>query len=552
MSAVDADELVKRAAAYWRTRYAPTYLGLRRVANIAFRGSAHQVPISALARKQRAMPLATREFPIFKDFTTAGRPTYRRCIALAPWAAVAESAVLSDVLATFAQPPYVYSYKVAPASSAHVFGYFIDGFESRLRDVTRAVEECQDPRVVVGDIKSFYPSVSPDLVRRAAHDLSRKLARGAAEAFLDQFIALASDGLPVGPATSHVIANLVLRNFDEAMAALHPGRYFRYVDDIIIVCEGSISRQVEDELRSRLSDLSLELKSDKSAILTGDEWLGAEPTLQDATIWRGENVTFQSYLSAGEACLLSGNPEQQLEAALVARGVPSTALLRRRAGGEAPSLGERLTAVLQRARGRNSSADVADLAATLRAAYGARVERLCASREGHPLLSRWRLQRCVRMMGRLALLMPMDDLVSLSEKLPDVDASRPMRDLVRALSEGRPGLMLPYTGGSVRQLCFVWTANGKPPAHAAVSVRTQEYFESAIELVAGGALAPDAVESGHLEGRRLAEALLGTAARRAEPDFSFEDEVQSLFLNVPVRQRFPVDPTAVGDDENVS
>jgi hypothetical protein len=98
----------------------------------------------------------------------------------------------------------------------------------------------------------------------------------------------------------------------------------------------------------------------------------------------------------------------------------------------------------------------------------------------------------------------------------------------------------------------VWTANGKPPAHAAVSVRTQEYFESAIELVAGGALAPDAVESGHLEGRRLAEALLGTAARRAEPDFSFEDEVQSLFLNVPVRQRFPVDPTAVGDDENVS
>jgi hypothetical protein len=63
-----------------------------------------------------------------------------------------------------------------------------------------------------------------------------------------------------------------MATFDTAMRELYPGRYFRFVDDILFVTESELSNRETDKIEASLSQSGLSLNKDKQA--TGDVALG--------------------------------------------------------------------------------------------------------------------------------------------------------------------------------------------------------------------------------------------------------------------------------------
>jgi hypothetical protein len=63
---------------------------------------------------------------------------------------------------------------------------------------------------------------------------------------------------------SHLLGNLVLRSIDEAMAGDARARYFRYVDDIVLVGSPEQVKSTYQDVPARLDDLGLKLHPEES------------------------------------------------------------------------------------------------------------------------------------------------------------------------------------------------------------------------------------------------------------------------------------------------
>jgi hypothetical protein len=77
---------------------------------------------------------------------------------------------------------------------------------------------------------------------------------------------------------SHLLANLVLSELDHYFSENLPAKYFRYVDDIVLVGEPAAVRKAHDEVKGRLSGIGFQLhghESEKHIEVSTREWLKA-------------------------------------------------------------------------------------------------------------------------------------------------------------------------------------------------------------------------------------------------------------------------------------
>jgi hypothetical protein len=134
------------------------------------------------------------------------------------------------------------------------------------------------------DLTDFYGSICHDLLERvlsnsaidpAAIQLvmsaikTPTLAEGPKRNFES---ASTTKGVPQGLPISNHLAELFMATFDKAMKEKHPGRYFRFVDDILFVTESELSNRETEKIEASLSQSGLSLNKDKQA--TGDVALG--------------------------------------------------------------------------------------------------------------------------------------------------------------------------------------------------------------------------------------------------------------------------------------
>ena len=109
---------------------------------------------------------------------------------------------------------------------------------------------------VVTDIEKFYPTIPHDLVRQRFRSRLEGTAvdSGGRATALNLFEHLVS-GFPNGkgvvtrPELSHVIGDIALSEVDKAFGQRLPGRYFRYVDDIVFVVEPEERQQALNLLK---------------------------------------------------------------------------------------------------------------------------------------------------------------------------------------------------------------------------------------------------------------------------------------------------------------
>lgn len=213
----------------------------------------------------------------FKEHTDQSGIEHRSLFIPGPNECVAEEVLLAECAKhknIFGNPDCVYSYNLSnPISRNGAFLSYMDGLRRRQAGIARACEATPNGVVRYTDIKKFYPSVSVRLARAAWIDhcnrarLTKELAHlgeRLIEGYATSGLIQGSPALLTGPMFSHLLANLVLRDFDRNMSGDLPVAYFRYVDDIALVGEKSNVLRALDVVRTHVSALGLELHQEGS------------------------------------------------------------------------------------------------------------------------------------------------------------------------------------------------------------------------------------------------------------------------------------------------
>jgi len=285
--------LSTRAINQYRSRDVIPYLGLRYYLESTCARSDQWASEVAVHLTHTNSSPAYFEAHHFKEVKDKGGVLHRSIFLPGPDEALAESVLLAECSKynVFEPPPCVYSYRLAKSGDwSGIFEPYFNGFRQRHRDVANSCKAIDKGAVVYTDIKRFYPTIRSDQALKAWSDsvlntdipeqLS-ELGHKLLEAHARECDATKSGhGLLTGPMFSHLIANQLLRPVDEVMSQIFPNRYFRYVDDVILVgAPGEVTDGIK-RLGQLLSNLHLELHDED-----------AEKTFSvEATAWlKGEN-----------------------------------------------------------------------------------------------------------------------------------------------------------------------------------------------------------------------------------------------------------------------
>ena len=195
----------------------------------------------------------------------------------------------SETASAFETPIGVYSYRLASgADTQGVFQYYFHGFRDRHRSIAQACHEQHDAVVLYTDIRRFYPSVTIERARKVWNtacvnsDLSDKYGELGLK-LIDNYEQTSSSNpaLLIGPMFSHLIGNLTLREIDLRMQEDAPGKYFRYVDDFVIVAPKQTALELENDLSGMLSEMGLGLHPKKRMCVPSSRWLDFERVFED-------------------------------------------------------------------------------------------------------------------------------------------------------------------------------------------------------------------------------------------------------------------------------
>ncbi len=228
----------------------------------------------------------------FKETDAQGSVIHRLIHLPSANEALAEAVLLEECArrpAVFSNLQVTFSYALnVGGDRSGIFQPYIHGLRKRHKKIAQACEDCPDGIVRYADIRKFYPSITSELAIKTwrercevgrlpnrCYDVGGKLIANHAGVVGNE-----SKGILTGPMFSHLLGNLVLRKIDEELSATLPAKYFRYVDDMVLVGEkGAVERSL-GILQSRLQALGFELHDDNSPksieVSTGDWLLGRD------------------------------------------------------------------------------------------------------------------------------------------------------------------------------------------------------------------------------------------------------------------------------------
>lgn len=284
--------LALRTANQYRTRDIISYLGLRYYfANQCARRDRWAEEVSShLVMNQ--INGAYFESLHFKDIRSDGRIDYRSIFLPGPNESFAESALLAECSrhAAFRSPNFVFSYRLSEGEETKgVYKPYFTGLQERQQQIAHACKARAGQVVRYTDIKRFYPNISSELAINSwlkACDAARldTLFRDLGLKLLNQHAQVCQNaahgkGVLTGPMFSHLIANLVLRDVDESLSAAFPNRYFRYVDDVVLVGSPVDVALGREQLAAMLSKIGLSLHdagAGKDFEIASGDWLDGE------------------------------------------------------------------------------------------------------------------------------------------------------------------------------------------------------------------------------------------------------------------------------------
>ncbi|MBD3342621.1 MAG: hypothetical protein GF353_26205 [Candidatus Lokiarchaeota archaeon] len=303
-----------RAINQYRRRDIVAYIGLRYYLENSCARSNHW------ARKIATHLVKTRSAPVyfcsyhFKELNECGSVSHRKIFTPGPNEILAESVLLYEcsLYPAFRSHQCVYSYQFPKTDSNEgIFKYYFPGYQKRHKSIAAVCNSMNDAFVQFTDIKKFYPSISKELGLRAWHSASElssipPIFRDMGEFLLADHEKIAKNhdgglGLLTGPMFSHLIANLVLAKVDKVMYKKMDGRYWRYVDDIVLVGNDKQIKDGRKLLNHLLCGNGLEFclhTEGKTFRIKSSEWLKGENDFDnsESKAWANLVVNIKRFL----------------------------------------------------------------------------------------------------------------------------------------------------------------------------------------------------------------------------------------------------------------
>lgn len=276
---------VIRTLNYLRGVHLPTYVALRLMLARVPAGSLNtfvEQVINQVTLRKAPRVLNLKRFKSIVD----GKFVYRNYSVPSPTSAIADSYAISVIHShrVIDRRKYVYSYR-RPLEEDYPksFEHFSIGYRERNDGIARALDDPAMAAVIV-DIRNFYPSVD---AQKAREILLRRLSATPNLNRRDRSVVLASaerasvslklgqrTGLRVGPEMSHVLADISLEESDSTLFDMFGDRYFRYVDDIVVVVPKGDASAARSTIGKVIEQAGHAISEEKDAVVNADDWLG--------------------------------------------------------------------------------------------------------------------------------------------------------------------------------------------------------------------------------------------------------------------------------------
>ena len=541
----EASTLAIRALNYWRPRYLPTYIGIRAIAaaKIVSRDSAWVQ--HAIIRKSVTGSLGVyHNFRLFKSVDEKRRYQYRDCSASNPLTALAEAWWLDQLssLSGFKNHPCVYSYRWPVKEEATgSYQHYSHGFNLRNRRIREFLQN--DPTLItyVFDIKDFYPSVSRKFVRQkffenmslaqVSHDKQQAI-RQIAEHYLSIKPDGKDAGIAIGPSPSHLFGNLMLTDLDQAMQARYGQRYFRYVDDLIVIASRHEEDTIRRTLETHLEPHKLRLHSDKEDALAAHEWLTHECRFDQPT-WDG---SFEG-IKTRVMLFFALKKDLQIDLGKRLKDIGISLPFRQL---HAQSKSWRIILYWLRHRPAWVGKAVFETPRSLVASLLSLRTQMWHELELHlmrgnhdhesPTVRKWAFQKIRYFANRLIYLIPRTDYARLASILPDDPALYETKAVLETLADNDLTrlLMLPGSAASAVGSLSLEHETVAPLEYASVRNFSAPAYDTLVSLAVYGLF--------NLPNQRPNPDLLSLmcgqiSSKRILADHSFEDELDSLLLN---------------------
>lgn len=208
---------------------------------------------------------------------------FREIYIPAPNDILAETALIQECskYAAFQPNRSVYSYLFSYDSNS-LYKQYVHGLKDRFLSINKACNNNRDGEVMYLDIQSFYTSIDLSSMNEIWLDACQSTEMP------NQFVKLGSHfiakykiaqknedkcGLLVGPMFSHLLANLVFKEIDYQMDKFTENKYWRYVDDIIMVGSHFELTKYGAILNELLRKTGLKFHTDKKYYrITTNQW----------------------------------------------------------------------------------------------------------------------------------------------------------------------------------------------------------------------------------------------------------------------------------------
>ncbi|WP_082654773.1 RNA-directed DNA polymerase [Janthinobacterium sp. Ant5-2-1] len=537
--------LLVRALNSTKQSYFPTYVGLRILGSQLVKQESNFLDRLLSRRLVAGEKWRYQSFDMYKGSTITKNGLeheYRSCLAPSPITSLAEAAILMQLAAlpAFSPASRAYSYQWPSTRTAGVsYRYFIEGYKERNRDVATALD-VPGTIAVITDIRKFYPSATKDQARHVFRELfngskkNERIHEDSITGFFEQMLDISIKGIPVGPATSHILGHLVLRDVDAELTSAYGSNYFRYVDDIVVVCAASQEQQVKNCISQCLLRNGFEINDEKTTIASAQAWNHSmlQDDVQKDENFRGFTQDLVVYLA------LHPDRANELKSMFSENGF-SISIDRLKALAAYPRFQyflkrrkspQGLTHALEIWLSKN--VDFLKRAVRIKKTYEELLPVLInnnkSSMDNH---ERWQIQRVRRIVNSLFYLRNFGEWSGEQEVFQAFPELVEQAALAQALVSGTVNPILPFYGRGPAAFAELWKAHGTTNAQLEpVKNINNATLDSLGSLRLSAIISENSVDEQGVEKRLPGLISEASPLKRSSPNLSFEDELESLRL----------------------
>lgn len=529
--------LINRPVNSLKKLYAPSYLGAKIRASKA---NATFIKIQELAIKKRLHSSEKwnyRRFQVFKGLSEDQKPEYREYLAPSPSTATAEAYILNDLCEDLSntQISNIYSYIRTPKGSSYNYEHYIHSYRKRNQNILEALSEQKSSAALFLDLKNYYASVNRDLLIDAIKRhpvLTAPKNRYSVDFLVDQ-IDQSPSGIPIGTELSHLLGDIYLEPLDRLLKKSLGDRYFRYVDDVTVVCDHGNIAQLEKDVRSIVESLGLKLNDSKREVFDALQW----QTAIDTSPVEGDD--FYEYCQMLGRWIGSDiDKKNWLQAELANQGfqIPVRKIFSRYHKSQSnPAINENETSLIEKSF-------------AIREKYVVALEQVAENLSKNS--DRWYLQKTKRAMNPLFYLLNKQDYRTIIDAAKENNKLKTQEEVSNALLMGSCDRIIKYPGVTVSTFCEIWETV-QPSGSQFCSLQTKnpniQEIESLTTLALYGIVPP--LEK--ISASAIWQALRPEVQYRSDTLVGFEAEIESLRIGITNEKQRSLLDDRLNDDEDI-